>query len=417
MSDENRALTLHKCQNMAENTSKSQPAQKAPEKKEKEAAPVMPPPPSQKDVFQKLKPDIETAHVPPPPQTMRTTLEEDFDIDTPLLTPEEERALHEQQEHHEKRTNTDKSAVQKAPTHADISAGVKEKIDHSSSAAKSTPRFTRRQIFGWIISVVILFGILWAAWWTLSVVWRFFQDGTGGSDTPPQTVVSDTPEISVTPTPSEDLPDGWIHPSVYSSVLLGTVPYTFEGTTGVSTAIAIGVTTETITTDLEEGLALIKKISAALHTDVRQMLDDASVRTKSLDDYIALLTDYRARIVQLQEDLQADMGELQTSFEGHTTDKTSAEETFFTAFDTYDAVSAQTALDTFITAQQKAGKEKAYYKAFVLLDNLYDTALSTLDLRLTDLQSNRAALIEGVQVVDIQGSNLDLILSEEDLSQ
>lgn len=416
MGDENCALTLHKCQNMAENTSKSQHPQKAPEKKEKEAPPVVLPPPSQKDVFQKLKPDIETAHIPPPPpQTMRTTLEEDFDIDTPLLTPEEERALHEQQEHHEKRTNTDKSAVQKAPTHADVSAGAKEHASQSS-APKSAPRFTRRQVFGWIISVVILMGILWAAWWSLSVVWRFFQ-GTGDSDTPPQTVVSDTPEVSVTPTPSEDLPDGWIHPSVYSSVLLGTLPYTFEGTTGVSTAIAIGITTDTITTDLEEGLALIKKVSAALHTDVRQMLDDASVRTKALDDYIALLTDYRSRIVQLQEDLQADMGELQTSFEGHTTDKTSAEETFFIAFDIYDAVSAQTSLDTFITAQQKAGKEKAYYKAFVLLNNLYDTALSTLDLRLTDLQSNRAALIEGVQVVDIQGSNLNLILSEEDLSQ
>lgn len=393
---------------MAEGTSQHGQGQKIPEKPHvaPKEAPLPPPP-----VFEQPKSASKVEPLPPPPHTTHTTLEEDFDVDAQLLTPEEERALHEHKELVEKQTGKNHPAEQKAPSTQDHSVHQEPKL----TMAKPS-RFTRRQIFGWVISVIILGAIIWGLIWGFSFVWHFFQNLDSSSSTTTSTQTHQQTQSSTDTSSTQNTP-GWIHPSVYSSLLIGTVAHVFQGTTGVDTNLALGATTQTITSHLEEGLALVKKISSALHTDLRQMLNNTSARAKALDDYVALLQDDRTRVVQLQEDLEAQITDLQTSFATHAVDQKTAEDSFFSAFDAYDATTAQSALDTFIATQQETSKEKAFVKAFSLLDQLYTTAIDTLDLHIKDITANRAALLEGIQVVDIQGSDLNLILSEQDLSQ
>ena len=58
---------------------------------------------------------------------------------------------------------------------------------------------------------------------------------------------------------------------------------------------------------------------------------------------------------------------------------------------------------------------RAQYLARLKLVEYYELVLTSMERRINDIDLNEEALIKGIQVVEIAGSDLDLIIQEDEL--
>jgi chromosome segregation ATPase len=112
------------------------------------------------------------------------------------------------------------------------------------------------------------------------------------------------------------------------------------------------------------------------------------------------------------EELSTKRDELKEQFSEITTKKNEVEETFFNAIENLRGKESNELLIQFIQTSQNQIEVKAEYNALTKLKGMYETAVSNMDARIKDIEANRRALIEGVKVVDIKGSDIDLIIEE-----
>lgn len=70
-------------------------------------------------------------------------------------------------------------------------------------------------------------------------------------------------------------------------------------------------------------------------------------------------------------------------------------------------------LNDFVDVSQEQVEIKAQYQSRQKLYELIYNALLYLNARIEDVTLNKEALVKGVQVVDVRGSDLELIFDEE----
>jgi hypothetical protein len=78
-----------------------------------------------------------------------------------------------------------------------------------------------------------------------------------------------------------------------------------------------------------------------------------------------------------------------------------------------NALNAQTAqdiLDTFIQTSQQVVDFRARFKALQKIAAFYEEGLPKLEARIRDMELNEEALVSGIKVYDVKGSDLQLIL-------
>jgi len=216
---------------------------------------------------------------------------------------------------------------------------------------------------------------------------------------------------------SEDGPV-WVDASIYAGLLTGDTSLELTDDTGVDSGILVGDDEEADHLSLfQDYVADLEDVYNLYFVDVVSLLDSASNRTKALDDHISELKGHYNGGVDNYEAIQAMKDTLSEPFNENEPIKEAESVAFFDALsvERFDGKSAEEHLLEFISLKQVQADLKAKHLAYSKLEEMYEVVLSSMAVRIEDVQLNREALISGVQVVDVEGSDLDLILSESDL--
>ncbi|MBU0981080.1 hypothetical protein KKC94_00125 [Patescibacteria group bacterium] len=156
------------------------------------------------------------------------------------------------------------------------------------------------------------------------------------------------------------------------------------------------------------------EIYNSLQVDVVELLDQSHDRSATLDEYLDELNynQYLAR--QNIETLQAQISNLADEIQSTEKKRDEKENEFFTSLGDLDAYKSNAALDDYIEYAQEAVDLRARYQAREKLLSYYDQIADDIEARIRGVELNREALIKGIRVVDISGSNIDLIIGEDE---
>ncbi|MBD3156851.1 hypothetical protein GF369_03410 [Candidatus Peregrinibacteria bacterium] len=175
-------------------------------------------------------------------------------------------------------------------------------------------------------------------------------------------------------------------------------------------------TTAPIYTDrIGSYMNVLLRLHNAFSTDIHQLLDNSSDREEALQVHMIDLEDIYQESMETYRSINEEKDAIKVQFNSVTTQKEQLEEDFFVSLEQLEGNKSNDLLNSFIEVSKRQVELKAHYNALNKVSSLFDTALANMDARIKDMKLNREALIEGVQIVDIKGSDLDLIIEESDL--
>lgn len=241
---------------------------------------------------------------------------------------------------------------------------------------------------------VILFLI--AISWGGIKAWDWFQDR------PEDEVVEDVPE-----TDYQELEKG-----VQSGVIVGESEVEIDVGTDVAVEIGEESTSDSL---LEEFIDEAGQMYELLQVNVQDMLDQSRDRQESLDEYVDELS-FVLRVGQDNLDLlELHKANIEIKFDATEEVKNNLELAFFEDLKNFNANASVNELNEFTDEAELASYLKAQFAVREKLISYYEILIDSVALRLTDIDLNEEALVKGVQVVDIKGSDLDLIIDESQL--
>lgn len=157
------------------------------------------------------------------------------------------------------------------------------------------------------------------------------------------------------------------------------------------------------------------RLQNSFSTDIHQLLDGSVNRSEALELHLIELKDIQNEAIQTFEKIKEEKDELKIEFNKATTEKELLEKDFFNAMENLRGNEANEILNDFIDASKRQIDLKAEFNALAKAEKMFDTAIKNMETRIKDIEYNKEALIKGVQVVDIKGSDLDLIIQEAQL--
>lgn len=206
-----------------------------------------------------------------------------------------------------------------------------------------------------------------------------------------------------------------------------------EGVQDVDTPLGLGIiigTSETVDDESSETGEEIGKVGAnsefaqmledfqkvynGASQDVSELLDQSNERSKTLEEFIDKLhyLEYLGRTNV--EKLQRQNEQIADEFAAAEEQRDEAEAEFFAAMENMDGNKSTASLDEYILHAERVVDLRAKFRARARLIDFYESVMEDLALRITDIELNREALVKGVKVVDIRGSDLDLIIDESE---
>ncbi|MFA6024488.1 MAG: hypothetical protein WC777_04725 [Candidatus Gracilibacteria bacterium] len=254
-------------------------------------------------------------------------------------------------------------------------------------------------------SGLFLVGLLIALIFGGRAFWQWWKDRPEDAGTE-----EEVPED--TPTEPEEESDFFLDDSLLSGILVG------EETAEDDPATEVG---ESLGDSLAGGGDLgvfIRDFSSvynALQVEVNGMLNQSTDRYDALQEYQNELAGLQGTAERNLERLTEERDALVEEFTAVDEAKAEQEDRFFTALEELNPAGAESALNAFIAHGENLVFLRAQFNAREKLISYYEQALEELDLRIRDIELNEEALVKGVQVVDIEGSNLNLILREDEL--
>ncbi|MBA4336642.1 hypothetical protein C0416_02605 [bacterium] len=162
-------------------------------------------------------------------------------------------------------------------------------------------------------------------------------------------------------------------------------------------------------------MGVLLKLQNAFATDIHQLLDGSTSREEALNLHLIELREAYQESLDTQRVVNEEKDRLKIQFNEATTQKDKLEKDFFAALDKLESSKSNDMLNAFIEVSKKQIELKAEYNSLNKVSKLFETALLNMDARIKDIELNRDALIQGVKVVDIKGSDLKLIIQESDL--
>jgi len=216
------------------------------------------------------------------------------------------------------------------------------------------------------------------------------------------------------PTDNEDDDEfNFLDPSVLSGILVGEdMP---EADDALQTGQDLGAPEETTGDSLTQSMVDFASIYEAMQVNVNELLTQSNQRRETLEDYQNQLQYLLYLGKQNIEKLEEESSALISQFEAREEEKADAETRYFSNLRELDSYAAVAALNTFTEHGEEIVRLRAQYNARQKLLTYYEDVLASMELRVRDIELNEEALLKGVQVVDIEGSDLDLIIDENEL--
>lgn len=305
----------------------------------------------------------------------------------------------------------------------EMSGSLSDRAKQLLNEANLTTRHLKFCCGGVVAVVVVILIAFFILPKILSGDFLFFGDD---DDSPKDPVHDTTDDDDDDSTPPVDTPpvtsDGeavWVDPSIYNGLLLGDPSATFDGDIGVDTGVLVGDEDQTALylTEFQTYIADLEDLFNMYFVDLNDLLDGSTNRTETLDEYIQELKDTYNDGVDTYEDITALKNEIGGEFSLNEPIKEAMEVLFFEQMEAFEGIDAEETLTEFIGVKQEQVDLKAKFYTYANLETRYETVLVSMYDRIQDIETNREALIAGVQVVDFDNSDLDLILTEDDLEE
>jgi hypothetical protein len=238
-----------------------------------------------------------------------------------------------------------------------------------------------------ILLIVLIFGGISG--------FRYYKNRKTQQAPPPPTTEVSAPETGI----PETVELGKVVPISAQSI----------GETGLATVISLGMG-ETSLTRIANYIMIFRRLQNAYASDINELLDKATDRRARLRSHLALLRKFLEEGNENLKNIKAELEIIKASYEP---EKTKQEETDVNFFEQLTALNPQTAeeiLEEFIDASQKVVAFRARFKALQKIEAFYEEALPKLTNRIRDIELNEEALVSGIKVYDVKGSDLQLIL-------
>lgn len=172
----------------------------------------------------------------------------------------------------------------------------------------------------------------------------------------------------------------------------------------------IGEKTIDINSTLQSDTQLLTQIKNTLSVDLFQYLNQAVNRADALDEYLSLLGILMRKTDERVQDLQYKISFLGSESAAREKAISMSEKTFFENLKIFDGPNAEEELRKFIGLRETQAETKAKLGAYKSLQDYYRFFKPRLENLVTAIQANRAPLIAGVKVVEIQNMTLPLIV-------
>ena len=181
----------------------------------------------------------------------------------------------------------------------------------------------------------------------------------------------------------------------------------------ILTTYYLGEKTIDINSTLQSNSQILTQINNALSVDLFQFLNQSANRADTLTNYINLLTVLLEKCNERIVDLQYKIDFLRGNSVSKETQIKLSEDAFFSNLSMFHGDNAEDELGKFIGLQQSQTEIKAKIGAYESLQGYYKFFQPKLDNLITAIKANRATLIAGVKVVEIQNMTLPLIIRQK----
>lgn len=181
------------------------------------------------------------------------------------------------------------------------------------------------------------------------------------------------------------------------------------GETGLSSLIGIGTEGASFTR-IAGYIMAFRRLQNAYGTDINELLNKATDRRARLRGHLALLRNLQSEGEEYLKTIRAEIEAIKVIYEP---ERQRQDETDINFFEQLSALNSQTAediLDEFILVSQRVIAFRARFKALQKIAALYEEALPKMINRIRDIELNEEALVSGIKVYDVKGSDLELIL-------
>jgi hypothetical protein len=159
-----------------------------------------------------------------------------------------------------------------------------------------------------------------------------------------------------------------------------------------------------------EYVRLLEKMNNIYYVDIYSMLDLAVDRRVTLDKYLkdmSYLIDQGAiALATIQEDLAS----FSAQYSAISKQSSAYENAFLNQVKNYYGQNSYDNLQFFIDTSAQAMRIKSLHGAENILKNMFANSLAALRPRYKDISTNTEALIKGVKVFDVKGSDINAII-------
>lgn len=158
---------------------------------------------------------------------------------------------------------------------------------------------------------------------------------------------------------------------------------------------------------------VFSELKNAYSTDIYGILNNSTNRAVVLNTQLSIMEDTYKRASEQAQAIEKEMNQLKSDFKNIKEPKNEAEKNFFENLKEGMPNESFDALGGYILLAQKQSEVKARHNALATLLDYYKIILKKMGLRIEDIKKNRDALIEGVRVYEVPGSNVDVIIKSE----
>lgn len=201
-------------------------------------------------------------------------------------------------------------------------------------------------------------------------------------------------------------------PTLWTGMDLGDPAQSDSGTTDTGEDIGLEGNEDA---PLERHINDFSKVYETAQVDVNELLNHSVDRREALQDYVDKLNFYYREALQSQIDLQEESDLLSRQFEVVEEKKNEQEALFFDKVDALDGYASTAALDSFVSYAQELIRLRAHYLGREKVLGYYEQVIPYIETKIRDIDLNEEALVKGIKVVEVEGSDLNLIQTESDL--
>jgi hypothetical protein len=308
--------------------------------------------------------------------------------------------------------------VEEVPGHVEMAANEAVKVEGVDEFKEDfweileQAGLTKKRIIVFVVALVL--GVVF-------LIFFVFNRGGDGSEDQPGETDENVVESSEDGVPTEiDL--GTVPYEIVSSYIFGLeygdenhVPieadpinsWADEG--GIESALILGDQVSMDRVEFVEFTELIRDMENIFDTDVYSLVNSTTDRTERLDEHIgqmlALIEDGEAAVLKIDANLEA----LNLKFETVALDRDTQEAAFFDSLDQLYGQNAYESLEEFIELSRSTQQIRAVFEANQALREKFINALTVLIPRYEDILANKEALVKGVRVFDVPGSDIEAI--------